>query len=225
MIVLPSAFADWARYEGRPDAERRAYVSEELRRLDKMGAPVLTVVAACLDDRNQQIALERLKSNDDGEGNPILENRAGWLLRLVPDAEPPRSDPQGRQLPPELAGKVLVAKVGTLGNQLGPEAEAREVQQWGGEAREARDRQGRDLYRCVKITREGTTLDLSDALAVLRQWGVGVARRQRRRPESWRQGARDDGTGQLNWLVEEVNPRAAAPTKSDKSSRSTSAGA
>lgn len=226
MIVLPAAFTDWARYEGRPDAERRAYVSEELRRLDRMGAPVLTIVAACLDDRNQQIAIERLKSNDDGEGTPILEHRAGWLLRLVPDAEPPRSDPQGRPLPPELAGKVLVAKVGTLGNQLGPEAEAREVQQWGAEAREARDRQGRDLYRCVKITREGITLDLADALAVLRQWGVGVARRQRRRPDSWRQGSRDDGTGQANWLVEEVNPRAGSTSpKTDKSSRSASAGA
>lgn len=220
MIVLPTAFAEWARYEGRPDAERRAYVSEELRRLDAMGAPVLTVVVACLDERNQQVAIERLRQNDDGEGNPILSHRAGWHLRLVANAEPPRRDPQGREIDESIAGKTLVAKVGVLGNQLGPEADAREIQQWGAESRDARDRQGRDLYRCVKINREGITLDIGDAVTVLRQWGYGVAKRQRRRPEGWRQGTRDDSTGQVNWLVEEVNPRAAkVPEKAPEPQR------
>lgn len=209
MVVLPEFCAEWHRYAGQPDAVRRSYVSEELRRLDALGAPLLTVVVAHLtDDRVQQTALERIEHNDDGEGRPIFEPRE-WRLRLVEGGKPPLSDAQGRPLSEADAGKVLLAKVGVLGGQLGTEADPQEIRQWGADAREGRDRMGRDLYRYVRITRAGTSLSLADAIAVLRQWGVGVAKRQRRRSSEWRPGQRDDGTGQLNWLVEEVVPQRA----------------
>jgi len=200
MIVLPEFAADWSRYEGQADAVRRAYVSEELRRLDGEGAPLLTVVLAhVLDDRIQQIALERLRVNDDGEGAPICEPRE-WRLRLVEGASPPAADAQGRPLPPAERGKALKAKVGTLGDQLGPESDAREVMRWSARERDNRSRMGRDLYRYVTVTRQGVTVTFDDAVAVLRQWGVGVARRQFRRTA-------DGSDGQLQWLVEEVTPR------------------
>lgn len=199
MIVLPEFCADWSRYEGQPDAVRRAYVSEELRRLDADGAPLLTVVLAhVLDDRVQQVAFERLRRNDDGEGGQVYAPRE-WRLRLVEGGVPPSVDGQSRPLPPELRGKALKAKVGVLGDDLGPEADAREVQRWSAQQRDARRRMGRDIYRYVTITRQPTTVSFDDAVAVLRQWGVGVARRQHRREP-------DGSDGQLQWLVEEITP-------------------
>lgn len=205
-FVLPEFCSEWFRIEGRTDAEKRAYIADELRRLDRDGAPLLTVVAAhILDDRVQQIAFEILRRNHDSDGNPVYEPRQ-WALRLREGATPPKVDAQGRAVPEKESGKVLYAKVGVLGGELGPEAESREVMQWGGPNRDARARQGRDIYRYVKIGREPVTLSLDDALAVVRQWGMCVAPRERRHPTGWRPGMSDDGTGQLNWLVEEVTP-------------------
>lgn len=213
MIVFPEFCTEWFRIEGRTDAEKRAYVTSELRRLDKEGAPLLTVVLSHLtDDRVQQIALELLTRNHDSDGNPIYEDRP-WRLRLVEGAKPPRVDAQCRQLSEAEAGKVLVAKVGVLGGELGPEADSREVMQWGAQNRDAKARQGRDIYRYARVSRAGVNLPMADAITVLRQWGVGVAAREKRRPTGWRPGMTDDGTGQANWLVEEVNPNAPAAKK------------
>lgn len=214
MIVLPEFCNDWYRVEGRAAAEQRAYIASELKRIDAEGAPLLTVCVAFLqDDRVQQIAHEIISRNYDSDTGEQVYAPREWRLKLVDGGKPPTVDPQGRQIPPAEAGKVLVAKVGVLGGELGPEADSREVMQWGAEKRAARDRQGRDLYRYVRITREPTVLSLVDAMAVLRQWGVGVAARERRRPSAWRPGLIDDNSGQLNWLVEEVSPNAKATKK------------
>lgn len=195
--ILPEFCAEWFRVEGRSDAERRAYVASEIKRLVADGAPLLTAIIACSDGRTQQIALTLVKRNDDGEGSSLFEYRDGWRLRLVEGGTPPAVDPQGRKLDAKDTGK-LVVKLGTLGGDLGPEADAREVQQWGSEARTSRAQRGRDLYRLGRVSRAGEAFTLDDAVTILKQWGVGIAPREVRRD------------GQLAWLVEEVPAARAA---------------
>lgn len=215
MIVLPQFEIQWHQYEGQPDAVMRMRVAEELRRLDASGAPLLTCVLTIPDERVQQVALERLRENDDGEGQPIYDSRE-WKLRVIKDGVAPATDAQGRgvtdakgrPLPASEVGKVLMAKVGTLGNTLGADADSREVMRWGAVNRQSMDHTGRDIYRHVRIGKAWTVVSFEDALAVLRQWGVGVARKQYRRPAGWTPGTRTAEQGQLNWLVEEHNPRA-----------------
>lgn len=209
MVVLPQFDLQWHLFEGQPDAVMRMRVAEEFRRIDGEGVPLITAMLTIPDDRVQQTALERLRENDDGEGSPIYSPRE-WKLRIVKDGVPPLTDAQGRTLPQAQQGKVLAAKVGTLGNHLGPEADSREVMRWGGANRQNIDHAGRDLYRYVRVTHEWTNISsFDDAVAVLRQWGIGVARKQWRRPSTWTPGAPASGHGQLNWLVEEWSPRAA----------------
>ena len=121
MIVLPEFCPDWYRVDGRTAAEQRAYIASELRRIDAEGAPLLTVCVAYLqDDRVQQIAHELISRNYDSDtGEQIFAPRE-WRLKLVDGGKPPTVDPQGRQLSAAEAGKVLVAKVGVLGGELGP---------------------------------------------------------------------------------------------------------
>lgn len=200
--ILPEFCAEWYRLEGRTELERKAYVASEIKRLVADGAPLLTAIIACSDGRTQQIALTLVKRNDDGEGGALFERRDGWRLRLVENGTPPALDPQGRKLDPKDAGK-LVVKLGTLGGDLGPEADAVEVAQWGAEARAARAQRGRDLYRLGRVSRLGDIFPLEDAVTILKQWGVGIAPREVRRD------------GQLAWLVEEIPvARAAEDTPS-----------
>lgn len=219
MVVLPQFEIEWHRYEGQPDATMRALVAAELRRLDEAAAPLITCVLTIPDERVQQVALERLRENDDGDGRPIFEPRE-WKLRITKDGVAPSTDAQGRpvtdaqgkRLQPNDVGRLLMAKVGTLGGTLGPDADSREVMRWGATNRQATDHAGRDLYRHVRIGKGWTVVSFDDALAVLRQWGVGIARKEYRRPASWASGAPTTDKGQLNWLVEEHNPRASVAT-------------
>lgn len=211
MVVVPQFDLQWHLFEGQPDAVMRMRVAEELRRIDTAGAPLITAVLTIPDDRVQQTALERLRENDDGEGSAIYAPR-DWKLRIVEGGVPPEADAQGRPLPEGQRGKVLMAKVGTLGNHLGPEADSREVMRWGAVNRQNIDHTGRDLYRYVRVTHQWTPVStFDDAVAVLRQWGIGVARKQYRRPPSWAPGTQASGRGQLNWLVEEWTPARVQP--------------
>lgn len=194
-LMLPEFCADWFRVEGRPDAERRAYVVSELKRLEADGAPILTAILACSDGRTQAMALDLVTRNTDGQGGRILAHRGAWALRIVEGGVPPAVDPQNRKLAPADVGKVLVVKVGTLGGDLDAKADAREVAQWGAEGRQDRARKGRDLYRLERVTHAGGSYTLEDAITILRRWGVGIGPREFA-----------SGTGQLLWLVEEVPP-------------------
>lgn len=206
MVVLPQFDLQWHLFEGQPDAVMRMRVAEELRRIDGEGAPLITAVLTIPDDRVQQTALERLRENDDGDGKQIYQSRE-WRLRIVEGGVPPLADAQGRPLPDAQRGKMLAAKVGVLGNHLGPEADSREVMRWGAVNRQNTDHAGRDLYRYVRITHQWTNVStFDDAVAVLRQWGVGVAKKQWRRGAAWTPGTQSTDRGQLNWLVEEWSP-------------------
>lgn len=208
MIVVPLAFDKWSSVEHSSDAAQRLYVAEELRRLEREGAPLLTVALTQLDDRVRHLAVTLLRNNDDGEGKPIYASRP-WTLRLVDGETPPDRDAQGRLLPSDKRGKVLKTKVGNLGGNLGRQADAREVTRWSGVNRQARDRAGGDLYVYREVTREPQPFTFDDAVAILSKWGIGVAARQHARATSWRPGGDfDESTkGQCNWLVEECTPK------------------
>lgn len=208
MIVVPLAFDKWSSVEHSSDAAQRLYVAEELRRLEREGAPLLTVALTQLDDRVRHLAVTLLRNNDDGEGKPIYASRP-LTLRLVDGETPPDRDAQGRLLPSDKRGKVLKTKVGNLGGNLGRQADAREVTRWSGVNRQARDRAGGDLYVYREVTREPQPFTFDDAVAILSKWGIGVAARQYARATSWRPGGDfDESTkGQCNWLVEECTPK------------------
>lgn len=108
MIVLPLAFDRWATVEHLGDQQRRAYVADELRRLDRDGAPLLTVALSQTDDAVRHIAVTALRDNADGEGRTIYDHGRQWVLALVEGEAPPDRDAQGRQLPPEQIGRAHV---------------------------------------------------------------------------------------------------------------------
>jgi hypothetical protein len=211
VIVLPLAFDRWPNVEHLSDAARRLYVADELRRLDGIGAPLLTVALAQADDAVRHLALSLLRVNDDGEGKPIYPYGRQWMLRLVEGEAPPDRDAQGRAMPAALKGKVLRTKVGNLGGNLGPETDARETEKWGGRNRLARERQGGDLYVYRDVTRQPTPFTFEDASLILARWGIGVSVRQYDRGAGWKPGGEGEAQrGQCRWLVEELAPKPAA---------------
>ena len=111
MVVLPP-FA--TRFENTAHGDRARYVVEELKKLLAAGGPVLCPILASLDLELRDLAIELLHENDDGDGGTIYEPRI-WAVRLVKGAKPPTIDPQGRPIPEDKKGKVLVVKTGNLG--------------------------------------------------------------------------------------------------------------
>lgn len=198
LIEIPFFCEDFQAIKGR--RERREYVVSELRRIDRAGHPILRTILSCQDDEAQAAATELLASNVDAEGGEIIPARL-WRLRLVDDATPPATDPQGRRLPKDKVGKVLVAKVGNRGGRLGENAEPAEVDAHSGPRRTVTVRAGRDLYETVEVTRTPRSYSLRNAILILRQWGVGCTyERARVEPD------KDNNPieVQVYWLVEEV---------------------
>jgi len=217
VIVLPLAFDRWATVEHLGDQQRRAYVADELRRLDRDGAPLLTVALSQTDDAVRHIAVTALRDNADGEGRTIYDHGRQWVLALVEGEAPPDRDAQGRQLPPELRGKVLRTKVANLGGNVPATADKHELGRWNAEARQSRERSRGDLYRYVDITRSPSPFAFEDAVKVLSMWGVGVSAKQYRRASTPdRRGVDEEAHGQCLWLVAEHPPKPAAPAPTSK---------
>ena len=112
-------------------------------------------------------------------------------------------DPNGNPIKPAYAGRVLVAKVGNVGGDVPTLGTLRGIDA----AKRLQLQAERRIYRTVVITQDGVDLSLSEAVIVLRAWGVGIAKQIKR---SIREGA--DVLLQDTWLVEEVvAKRAPAP--------------
>lgn len=207
MIVHPLAFDRWATVEYLGDQQRRQYIADELRRLDRDGVPLLTVALAQTDDAVRHLAVTMLRDNADGEGKTIYDHGRQWMLALVEGEAPPDRDAQGRLLQPELRGKVLRTKVGNLGGNVPATADKHELSRWNAEARQSRERSRGDLYRYVDITRKPSPFNFDDAVKVLSAWGIGVSAKQYRRASTPdRAGVVEDAHGQCLWLVEEHAP-------------------
>ena len=187
---------------------RTAYVVRELKRIDREGLPILRTVLACPDDDAQSLATLLLHSNVGDDGDEIIAPRA-WRLRLVADAAPPKTDPQGRLLSADKRGKVLVVKTGNKGARLAEDAPSSQTDAHSGPRRTVSVRAGRDLYELQEVTATPRTYSLRNAILILRQWGVGVTyERARVEPDK----DSNPVVVQVNWLVEEVlEARESAP--------------
>lgn len=213
MIQIPSFCEQWPTYARHTVDEQRRYVLAELSRLDRAGLPLLLTVLQQQNLELQQIAVDLLRTNGgdlaDGMAEQPFRPRRTWRLRLVAGEKPHPRDPQGRELPEHLRGKVLVVKTGNLGGDVVGATEAALNMTYAAEAREQRARTGRPLYKLRQVTREGDDYTLDEAVTILSAWGVAVSPRQYRRPDWWRPGMSIDPSdpnsrGLCNWLVEEV---------------------
>jgi len=204
LIEIPSFCEDFQAIKNR--VERRAYVVNELRRIDRAGLPILRTILSCQDDDAQGAATALLAANVHDEGGEIISDPR-WRLRLAEGAVPPPTDPQGRKLPKDRVGKVLIAKVGNKGGRLGEDATAAQLEAHSGPRRTTTVRSGRDLYETVEVTRTPKVYSLRNAILILRQWGVGCTY-ERARVEPNKDG--EPVEVQSYWLVEEVlEPREA----------------
>jgi len=214
VVVVPTFAPEWERHS-RDDESRERYVSEELRRLfNERAAVLLAVLQVSVDDDCRMVAMRQLTENADSDGNPIYDPAHQWRLRLKDGVTPPSVDAQGRKLPKEKLGRVLVTKVGNLGGQRARETSSSASREWGGERRAAKSNAGMDLYVQREVTAKPTVYSLSDAVLILQRWGVGVQARQYLRASAWRPGEalEDQPRGQEQWLVEEVPPPAPSKT-------------
>lgn len=206
MQQLPILCPEWHRRLTLSEDEQLTYVGDELRRVDKLGAPVLTVALASLDGAVQGIALAMLAGDMQHPAGGLVVTPRLWRLRLRSGVQPPHTDPQGRALDDERRGKVLVCKLGNHGSHVNlsnmKQVSAAGRTEYCGEVRANVAAAGGDLYRTVDIGREWTDVTMQTAVLVLRQWGIGVQRQRYRTRPGWRPGLAPE-PGQDRWLVEE----------------------
>ena len=222
MIEFPAFCEQWPSQSQLTIPQQEQYVLSELARIDRAGLPVLLTVLQQSDLDLQQTALKLLRSGggDYDDGRPLPRRRHSWKLVLVQGAEPPHKDPQGRVLPDHLRGKVLSAKTGNLGGDTHGPTDVTVAGQHAGPVREQKARTGRPLYQLRQVGRTPEEFTLDEAMAILRQWGVGVSARQYDRPPAWGRGDGFDpsdprGRGQCRWLVTEVPFPATDPDAAD----------
>jgi hypothetical protein len=216
----------WAaeNYDAKDAATQETYIADELRRLQAEGAPILRAVLACGEEWVIFVALKLIYAGVDSQGVPVVDLPMVYLRLVAPDAlvyehpetrevqtgvaTPPSRDPQGRLLPRDKIGKVLVAKLGNLGGNLDPKLDAKAAMQFSGPRRDAAVRAGKPIYITKEITREPKAFTVREAVVVLKQWGFGIgetAFRSIRSADHKGERAR----GQCTWLVEELAPEAA----------------
>ena len=204
------------RYHTLARNERPAYVAQELRRVDGAGLPVLRTVLSCADDDAQAHAVQLLHAGVDADGAEILPARL-WRLRLAEGAVPPSTDPQGRLLPADRRGKVLVCKIGNKGGRIptGDNVDPKQIALVSGPSRTTTVRAGRDIYETTEVTSAPRSYSLRNAVLILKAWGVGCTP-ERARIEPDRDG--NPREVQVYWLVEEVldAPAAQEPARTRK---------
>lgn len=217
---------DWdaQQYGNRPESDQEAYVASELQRLTDEEKPVLRAVLNCPDDWCKFIAMNLLTVGATADGTPVPSLPMVYLRLVDPSvldyehpgtgevekgaAVPPSRDPQGRPLPKDKVGKVLVAKVGNLGGNIPTNREASQAKAFGGDRRLSLGKAGHTLFVTREVTRTPAPYPLRDAVLILQSWGFGVGDvvfRSLRSADRSGQRAR----GLCQWLVEEVPEEAA----------------
>ncbi len=228
--IEPPEQIEWLRgWDRQVDAARQeSYVRSELDRLAAGGAPLLTASLNTPLPDQQDIALRVLR-----------ELRQTVFLRLRPGAVPPIRDPQGRELKDPDRGKVLVAKVGVVGNvhpsQIKAADDSGKSREWLSSSRAALARTKVGLYNTKRVTSQPQPFLIDDAITIMRAWGVGMREQQVRSGAPLRPKMQDGinvNEGLLDeqdcWLVEEVpqdedgrpllapEPPAVTPSKNTK---------
>jgi hypothetical protein len=212
-------------WDKREELEQEKYIAGELRRLESEGAPILRAVMSYGDLWLQHIAYRLLRDGFTADGDPCPSLTTVQLRLVEPErldwtgpggeevqaaAVPPTCDPQGRPLPRDRAGKVLVVKVGNLGGNLDPSRDAKQAQAFGADKRHIMAKAHRTMYLTREVTRDPASYSFADALIILGQWGYGIGETVFAQPRT-RDGAHFT-RGQCRWLVEEV-PREGTKSK------------
>lgn len=153
----------------------RSYVASEVKRLIAEGQPVLHLAIMAPLSQQQDLALSVLR-----------ETGYRPLLRLRKDAVPLSVDGEGRQLPKELRGKVLRAKVAFKGDDPGLKSDPVAASKYSGPMRQQLAKT-EGLYRYRDVSHEPDSYSLDEANIILRQWGVGVRlnRFQGKKRDTW----------------------------------------
>lgn len=205
-MQLMEWLADWRR-TGVDRQAQRSYVMKELARIAEAGAPVITqVLLAPLEDQTvlaMSVLSKEFKYAIGGKPHR-------YYLRLVPGvtlAPPFHRDPQGREVPADKRGKVLVAKVGTKGGQITDSHTMPEsvVGEFNGPNVQRAATIGRDIYEYVEIGRHPVEVSREHAVMILRRYGKGIV------PMQYTNRAEKDGPKVDWWIVEEVPPSMIAP--------------
>lgn len=198
--------SDWDR-QIEP-AKQRQYILNEMYRLQELGVPLLTKALLAPFIEQTDLAVSCL-------------HEMGYTpyLRLKEGQRPPERDPDARLLPPADKGKVLLAKVGVVGQTDDGRQPASEDDPFNsGTGRVARARLNRPNTKTARVTREPMPYPLKDAKVILQQWGFHVVPPVRARDI-------DEATGKSKLpfdkaLVEEVRMDVAQPTTTDASKHS-----
>jgi hypothetical protein len=129
-----------------------------------------------------------------------------------------RAIPQGRPIPRDRVGHVLVCKVGNLGGNLGPERDAKQAEAYGADKRHIAEKARRPLYLTREVTRTAESYSFRDALIILGQWGYGIGETVFAQPRErgGMDGERRYFRGQCRWLVEECTPEQYAQDQAKK---------
>lgn len=190
-------------FEDLAKEKRPAYVVGELRRIVREKAPLLSTILRHPDDDVKSLALSLLRDGVTEAGDPVFEagQVANVRLRLAEGAEPPHKDPQGRTLPPEKRGNVLVVKVGNRGGRLPEDAPGKQVAAFSGPRRQVLVSAGAPLYELAEVGRVWRAYSLRVAILVLRTWGVGCNPQEGL--SHFDKATGEIVYGQRFWLVEE----------------------
>lgn len=171
--------------------QKREFAIQEISRLIDEKRPVLTsVLSSGLEDQ-VDICLTILNQN---EVPHVFE----WKVKLVDGCTPLEYDPDGKPLPQEKRGKVMIVKVGTVGH-FGPTADtskmsSAETERYGAKGLQHLLNRGYKSYKGVEIGFEPKKLQSIDhAISVLRKFGKGVVM-----PRFMKRLNRD------MWMVEEL---------------------
>lgn len=190
-------------FDETPKEKRPAYVASELRRIVRERKPLVSTVLRHPDDDVKLVALTLIRDGVTEAGDSVFEagQVANLRLRLVEGAEPPPKDPQGRAIPPERRGNVLVCKVGNKGGRLPEDAPGKQVAAFSGPRRQVLVSAGASLYELAEVGRTWKAYPLRIATLILRTWGYGCNPQERLSTVDKATG--ETVFGQVLWLVEE----------------------
>jgi hypothetical protein len=232
----PIPFCDnWATggYDKMEENLQEAYVASELTRLVEEKQPLLRAVMAYGELWVQHLAMRLLRDGATAAGDQCPQVSTVFLRLVEPEALdwtdpngdtetavaiPPNRDPQGRPIPRDRVGHVLVCKVGNLGGNLGPERDAKQAEAYGADKRHIAEKARRPLYLTREVTRTAESYSFRDALIILGQWGYGIGETVFAQPRErgGMDGERRYFRGQCRWLVEECTPEQYAQDQAKK---------
>lgn len=171
----------------------KLYVASELRRVIKLGKSPLKAIyqnQQHVDYCGSKVILDALSDAGISHVHLRLSDEA-----VSSNSCPPR-DPHGALINEEYRGKILVAKVGNAGGNVGINESMEANRKYTGSGRKLLF-STRKAYDVEVVTEESKRYPITKAMLILAQWGFGCRTR--------RQIKQDVNKFQDSWLVVEDN--------------------